>query len=93
MRLSRLCGIAVVAVLATFLTGCAVYHPTGSYGIYFENSFLSSCELRTSTAKCTCLLGYLEQNYSETQVTADYQAGTVASDLQPGVNACQWAVL
>lgn len=75
------------------LTGCAVYRPTGAYGVIFENSFLSSCELRTGTAHCTCLLGYLEQNYSAEQVLADYRNGTVASDMQPGVNACQWALL
>jgi hypothetical protein len=92
-RLKGAWAVAVVAVLATLLTGCAVYRPTGSWGVYEENAFLGSCELRAGTAKCTCLLGYLEQNYSEAQIAADYQAGTITSDMQPGVNACEWALL
>jgi len=90
----RLAGpIAAAVTAATLLTGCATYRPTGAYGLEFENSFLYSCELRSPVARCTCLLGYLEQNYSLQQVVADYQAGVIATDMQPGVNACQFAVL
>lgn len=89
----KLAGLLTVAVLASFLTGCAAYRPTGAYGIYFENSFLTSCELRAPVARCTCLLGYLEQNYTVGQVEADYAAGSIASDMRPGINTCQFAVL
>jgi hypothetical protein len=87
----KLAALLAVAIAATFLTGCAAYRPTGAFGIYFENSFLYSCELRARSAYCGCVLGYMEQNLSEQQVEADFQTGGVTPDIQPGVNACQLA--
>jgi hypothetical protein len=83
--------------LGFLLPGCAVYRPTGAYGIYFENGFLGSCELRASVARCTCALGYLEQTVTEQQAINDAQSlangyGTPA-EIQTGINLCQWAIL
>ena len=65
------------------------YHPYCRLFI----SFLSSCELRATVAYCACVLGYLEANYTVSQVDAYFAAGTIPSAMQPGINACRLAVL
>jgi hypothetical protein len=84
----------VLTVCAAFvLTGCAMYRPTGAYGLYVENSFLSSCEMRARVPYCSCMLGFLEQNASEQQAMSDFAGGVIPAWAQTGVNECQWAVL
>lgn len=91
----KLAALLAVAVAATFLTGCAAYRPTGAYGVYYENSFLYSCELRARVAYCSCMLGFLEQTVSAQQ--ADYDGMAIASGspapayIQTGASQCQWA--
>lgn len=88
-------GLLICALF--LLTGCAVYRPTGAWGYADEDSFLSSCELRTRVAYCACMLGYLEQSVSEQRVVADanvYQSGSVVPTyMQAGAAQCRWAVL
>lgn len=91
----KLAALLAVAVAATFLTGCAAYRPTGAYGVYYENSFLYSCELRARVAYCSCTLGYLEQFVSMEQVARDGNAfaagGPVPAYMQAAGAQCQWA--
>lgn len=95
---SRAVGIiASAAVAVGILSGCAAYRPTGAYGVYFENSFLYSCELRARVAYCSCTLGYLEQNVSAQRIESDGMA--IASGagapayMQTAAAQCQLVIL
>lgn len=81
--------IASAVAAALLLSGCAAYRPTGAWGIYAENAFLNSCELRARVAYCSCMLGFLEQRESIEQASS----GIYPADFQTGVNTCQWAFL
>lgn len=88
----------VPTVCAAFvLTGCAMYQPTGAWGMAYENAFLSTCEMRARVAYCSCMLGYLERNVSVGQVSYDGNAvgagGAVPEYVRTGASQCQWAVL
>ncbi|MCW2902268.1 MAG: hypothetical protein JWO67_4533 [Streptosporangiaceae bacterium] len=93
----KFAALLTALAAAASLTGCAAYRPNGSYGVYYENAFLYSCELRARVAYCSCMLGYLEQTVSAQQ--ADYDGNAIATGapvpayVQTGAALCQWAVL
>lgn len=93
----KILSMIAVALAALTLTGCAAYRPNGAYGIYFENAYLSSCEMRARVSYCTCTLGYLEQHVSVQQVAYDgnnmAQGGQLPGYMQTAASVCQWAVL
>jgi hypothetical protein len=87
--------LLVPVVCAAFLlTGCAVYQPTGAYGVY-ESTFLGACEVRNRVPFCNCVLGYLEQTVSLQQAVYDGNAinagGAVPQYVHTGEAQCQFA--
>lgn len=90
--------ILSIAIAAAALTGCASqrWPITGAYGIYEENAFLSSCELRSSSVDyCACALGYLEANVSLSQISSDFASYSRYGSSMPGymqeaAAQCHW---
>ena len=84
---------AATAVLAGAASTSAAAAPAYVYPAAFERAFMSSCSQTSGgmTAKCRCVLRWIERRYSYRQFVSIYlhDPARMRQIMQRGVSACR----